>query len=95
MALTVEDVIRRLQLDSDDVVIEDMQYFLDVATQAVRNHIKTKFDAENVVHQHAIIMLCGYYSSQRELGKDMVANGSFLPDPVLALLNPYYVPLVI
>lgn len=95
MALTVNEVIERLQRDIDDVSITDMRYFLAVSTQAVKDHVRDKFDPDNMVHQHAIVMLCGYYSSNRDLSKNMTTNGSFLPEPVIAVLNSYYVPLVV
>lgn len=93
MALTVTDVANHLRYDDGTYDDAQIEFDLAVGTEAVKNHIKDKFDAENVVHQKAILLLCGYYDSYRNAEKDMPTNNSFLPDPVLALLNPYYVPL--
>lgn len=94
MPLTIEDVVRHLRYDDDDFDVNHVNRLLITSTEAVKNHIKTKFDTENMVQQHAILLLCGYYDNYRNVEKNMEINGRFLPDPVLALLNPYYVPLV-
>lgn len=94
MPLTVNDVAVHLRYDVDDQTLTDLQQLLDVATQQVRDHVKTKFDEENKAQQHAILLLCGYYDKYRNVETGMPMFGDFLPDPVRALLNPYYVPLV-
>ncbi|ENW95966.1 MULTISPECIES: head-tail connector protein [Acinetobacter] len=94
MPLTVNDVAVHLRYDIDDQTMTDLQGLLDVSTQAVHDHIKAKFDADNKVHQRAILLLCGYYDKYRNVETGMPMFGDFLPDPVRALLNPYYVPLV-
>ncbi|MDV7379938.1 head-tail connector protein [Acinetobacter baumannii] len=93
MPLTLHDVIRHLKYDEDSADLDDLQSLLDVAEQAVRDHVLTKFDAENKAQQRAILLLCGYYDKYRNSEAEMPNNGSFLPQPVLALLNPYYKPL--
>ncbi|WP_394651159.1 head-tail connector protein [uncultured Acinetobacter sp.] len=92
MALTLNDVARNLRYD-EGFDENDLQELLDTAEQAVKDHVKTNFDAENKVQQRAILLLCGYYDNYRNIEKEMPSNGSFLPEPVLALLNPYYTPL--
>lgn len=92
--LTVNDVARHLRYD-EGFDQEDLQMLLDTSEQAVKDHVKTKFDAENKVQQRAILLLCGYYDNYRGIEKEMPSNGNFLPEPVLALLNPYYTPLVL
>lgn len=94
MALTTADVARHLRYDEDDIVAQDLQSILDSAEQAVRDHILNKFDAENKIHQRAILMMCGYFDDNRGVGKDTVSNDGFLPQPVKDLLSRYYVPLV-
>ena len=94
MALTVTDVARNLKFD-DGYDVDDLQMLLDSAEQAVKDHVKTKFDAENKVQQRAILLLCGYYDNYRNIEKEMPSNGYFLPEPVLTLLNPYYTPLAL
>lgn len=95
MPLTTIDVARHLRYDEDDIVTQDLQSILDSAEQAVRDHILNKFDAENKIHQRAILMMCGYFDENRAVGKDTVSNDGFLPQPVKDLLSRYYVPLVI
>lgn len=95
MPLTANDVARHLRYDEDGVVNEDLQEILDSAEQAVRDHILDKFDAENKIHQRAILMMCGYFDENRAVGKDTVSNDGFLPQPVKDLLSRYYVPLVV
>lgn len=92
MVLTLNDVARNLRYD-EGFDENDLQELLDTAEQAVKDHVKTNFDAENKVQQRAILLLCGYYDNYRNIEKEMPSNGSFLPEPVLALLNPYYTPL--
>lgn len=94
MALTLNDVARNLRYD-EGFDENDLQELLDTAEQAVKDHVKTNFDAENKVQQRAILLLCGYYDNYRNIEKEMPSNGSFLPEPVLALLNPYYTPLAL
>ena len=95
MPLTTIDVARHLRYDEDDIVTQDLQSILDSAEQAVRDHILSKFDAENKIHQRAILMMCGYFDENRAVGKDTVSNDGFLPQPVKDLLSRYYVPLVV
>ncbi|WP_336938979.1 head-tail connector protein [Acinetobacter modestus] len=94
MTLTVDDVASHLRYDLDDQITADLQRLLDASTQQVQDHVKTKFNAENKVQQLAILLLCGYYDKYRNAETGMPMFGDFLPDPVRALLNPYYVPLV-
>ena len=93
--LTVDDVASHLRYDLDDQITADLQRLLDASTQQVQDHVKTKFNAENKVQQLAILLLCGYYDKYRNAETGMPMFGDFLPDPVRALLNPYYVPLVL
>ena len=95
MPLVVNNVAIHLRYDLDDQTMTDLQRLLDVSVEAVKNHVKTKFDADNKVQQHAILLLCGYYDKYRNVENGMPMFGDFLPDPVRALLNPYYLPLVI
>lgn len=94
MALTVNDVARNLKYD-EGFDVDDLQMLLDTAEQAVKDHVLTKFDTENKVQQRAILLLCGYYDNFRNIEKEMSSNGNFLPEPILAILNPYYTPLVV
>lgn len=94
MVLTLNDVARNLRYD-EGFDEDDLQELLDTAEQAVKDHVKTNFDAENKVQQRAILLLCGYYDNYRNIEKEMPSNGYFLPEPVLALLNPYYTPLAL
>ena len=94
MALTVNDVARNLKYD-EGFDVDDLQMLLDTAEQAVKDHVLTKFDAENKVQQRAILLLCGYYDNFRNIEKEMPSNGYFLPEQILAILNPYYTPLVV
>ena len=94
MALTVNDVARHLRYDDDDIVDQDLQSILDSAEQAVKDHVLTKYDAENKIQQRAVLMMCGYFDEQRGVSKDTPSNDGFLPQPVKDLLSKYYVPLV-
>lgn len=95
MPLTVNDVAIHLRYDLGDPEIDaSLQRLLDVSTQQVQDHVKAKFNEDNKVQQHAILMLCGYYDKYRNAESGMPMFGDFLPDPVRAMLNPYYVPLV-
>lgn len=93
MPLTVNDLVRHLKFDADSADLEDLQDLLNAAEQAVKDHVLSKFDAENYSQRRAILLLCGYYDKYRNLEGEMPTNGSFLPQPVLALLSPYYTPL--
>lgn len=95
MALTVNDVARHLRYDEDEIVAQDLQQLLDSAEQAVKDHVLSKFDAENKIQQRAVLMMCGYFDENRGVNKDTVANDGFLPQPVKDLLSPYYMPLVV
>lgn len=95
MALTVEKVAFHLRYDLDNIVTQDLQDVLDSAEQAVKDHIKDKYDPENKIHQRAILMMCGYFDENRGVGKETVSNDGFLPQPVKNLLTSYYVPLCI
>lgn len=95
MALTVNDVARHLSYDDDDIVYQDLQSILDSAEQAVKDHVLTKYDAENKIQQRAVLMMCGYFDENRGVSKDTPSNDGFLPQPVKDLLSRYYVPLVI
>lgn len=89
----MNDVVRHLKYDEGSADLEDLQDLLDSAEQAVKDHVLTKFDAENKIQQRAILLLCGYYDKYRNLEGEMPSNGSFLPPQILAILNPYYTPL--
>lgn len=95
MALTVNDVARHLRYDDDDIIAQDLQGVLDSAEQAVKDHVQTKFDAENKIQQRAILMMCGFFDEHRSVNKDTPANDGFLPQPVKDLLSKYYKPLVL
>ena len=95
MALTVNDVARHLRYDDDDIVEQDLRSIMDSAEQAVKDHVLTKYDAENKIQQRAVLMMCGYFDEHRGVGKDTPSNDGFLPQPVKDLLSKYYVPLVV
>lgn len=95
MPLTVDKVAFHLRYDLDEIIQQDLQDLLDSAEQVVKDHIKNKYDAENKIHQRAILMMCGYFDENRGVDKNTVSNDGFLPQPVKDLLNPYYVPLCI
>lgn len=95
MALTVNDVARHLRYDDGDIVDQDLQSILDSAEQAVKDHVLTKYDAENKIQQRAVLMMCGYFDENRGVSKDTPSNDGFLPQPVKDLLSRYYVPLVV
>jgi len=95
MALTVNDVARHLRYDDGDIVDQDLQSILDSAEQAVKDHVLTKYDAENKIQQRAVLMMCGYFDENRGVSKDTPSNDGFLPQPVKDLLSQYYVPLVV
>lgn len=94
MALTANDVAYHLRYDDDDIVAQDLQFLLDSAEQAVKDHVLDKFNAENKIQQRAILMMCGYFDENRSVSKDTPSNDGFLPQPVKDLLSPYYLPLV-
>lgn len=75
MPLTVNDVIRHLKYDEGSADLDDLQSLLDVAEQAVKDHVLTKYDAENKAQQRAILLLCGYYDKYRNLEGEMPTNG--------------------
>jgi len=95
MPITVNDVARHLRYEDDDIVNLDLQFLLDSAEQAVKDHVKGKYDAENKIQQRAILMMCGYFDENRGVSKDTVSNDGFIPQPVKDMLSPYYVPLCI
>ncbi|AXY57274.1 phage gp6-like head-tail connector protein [Acinetobacter chinensis] len=94
MALTASDVARHLRYDDEDIVDQDLQSILDSAEQAVKDHVLTKYDAENKIQQRAILMMCGYFDEHRGVSKDTPSNDGFLPQPVKDILMRYYTPLV-
>lgn len=95
MPLTVNDVARHLRYEEDDIISQDLQFLLDSAEQAVKDHVCDKYDAENKIQQRAILMMCGYFDENRGVNKDTVSNDGFLPQPVKDMLSSYYVPLVL
>ncbi len=77
MALTVNDVARHLRYDDDDIVALDLQSIMDSAEQAVKDHVLTKYDAENKIQQRAVLMMCGYFDEHRGVSKDTPSNDGF------------------
>jgi len=91
MPLTVERVKLRLKLD-DDLPDDDIQEMLEQAEQVVKDHILDKYDPEHKSHQLAILMMCGYLDENRADKGDIHWEGG-LPEPVLKILERWYVPL--
>ncbi|PVZ89984.1 phage gp6-like head-tail connector protein [Serratia sp. S1B] len=95
MALTVADVVKHLRYDDGLYDTDDLNHILKSAEQAVKDHVGAKYDAENFIQQRAILMLCGYYDTNRGVDKDTPSNNGFLPEPVKDHLSQYYCPLVL
>ena len=84
MALTVNNVAHHLRYDADSVVTEDLQHLLDSAEQMVKDHILTKYDAENKTARMLLQGACSGCPSSTATLKNGIENilKQFVPDLV-------------
>lgn len=94
MALTVNDVIKKLRYEEDDdSVVELMSAYLLSATRIVKNLTGNNFDEEDEQVQLVIVLYCEYFSTLPD--DNGVIDSGFIPPKIRAALNGLYVPLVV
>ena len=93
--VTLEEVKHHLRYD-DDANDPALSLFLRGAESAVNNYITRDVapDAGEDI-KIAVLLLVGYYDTNRNIDKDTPNFGNYLPDAVRALLWPYRKPTAI
>ena len=93
--VTLDEVKHHLRYD-DDANDPALTLFLKGAEAAVSNYINTELPADAVDDvKVAVLLLVGYYDTNRNLDKDTPNFGNYLPDAVRALLWPYRKPTAV
>ncbi|HFX6304349.1 head-tail connector protein [Acinetobacter baumannii] len=85
-----------LRYDSNDNDLE-LEAYREAAEQAVLDYVTDEFTDGNYPKQFkvAVLLLCGYYDSNRNLENGMMVDGNYLPPPVRALLYKFRDPTAI
>ncbi|AIS05573.1 phage gp6-like head-tail connector protein [Acinetobacter baumannii] len=85
-----------LRYDSNDNDLE-LEAYREAAEQAVLDYVTDEFADGNYPKQFkvAVLLLCGYYDSNRNLENGMMVDGNYLPPPVRALLYKFRDPTAI
>ncbi|HAV3036657.1 TPA: phage gp6-like head-tail connector protein [Acinetobacter baumannii] len=85
-----------LRYDTNDNDLE-LDAYREAAEQAVLDYVTDEFEDGNYPKQFklAVLLLCGYYDSNRNLEIEMTGDGNYLPPPVRALLYQFRDPTAI
>lgn len=93
--LTIEEVRANLRYEPDELSDQEATDFINEATQAIKDYITDSYDEANPILKRAAKLLIGYWDEYRNVEKEMVTNGNYLPEAVQALLYHYRTPTVI
>ncbi|TPR95572.1 phage gp6-like head-tail connector protein [Acinetobacter baumannii] len=85
-----------LRYDTNDSDLE-LDAYREAAEQAVLDYVTDEFEDGNYPKQFklAVLLLCGYYDSNRNLESEKTEDGNYLPPPVRALLYKFRDPTAI
>lgn len=95
MILTIEEVRTNLRYEVDELSDVEATAFIEEAEQAIKDYITDSYDEANPILKRAAKLLIGYWDEYRNVEKEMVTNGNYLPEPVQSLLYHYRTPTVI
>lgn len=92
MILTVDEVREHLRYDFEEMTDAEATDLILAAEQAIRDFITDDFDEANHSMKRAAKLLTGWFDENRDINKDTVSDGNYLPAPVRALLYKYRTP---
>lgn len=95
MILTIEEVRTNLRYEVDELSDVEATAFIEEAEQAIKDYITDAYDEANPILKRAAKLLIGYWDEYRNVEKEMVTNGNYLPEAVQSLLYHYRTPTVI
>ena len=95
MILTIEEVRTNLRYEVDELSDVEATAFIEEAEQAIKDYITDAYDEANPILKRAAKLLIGYWDEYRNVEKEMVTNGNYLPESVQSLLYHYRTPTVI
>lgn len=95
MILTIEEVRTNLRYEVDELSDVEATAFIEEAEQAIKDYITDSYDEANPILKRAAKLLIGYWDEYRNVEKEMVTNGNYLPEAVQSLLYHYRTPTVI
>ena len=90
--VTLEEAKHHLRYD-DDSNDPMLMAYIAAAEAAINRYITDDVTADATPDiKVAVLLLVGYYDNHRNMDKDMLSDGNYLPAPVRALLWPYRQP---
>lgn len=92
MILTVEEVREHLRYDFEEMSDAEATDLILSAEQAIKDYITDAFDEGNPSMKRAAKLLTGWFDENRDINKETVSDGNYLPAPVRALLYKYRTP---
>lgn len=95
MILTIEEVRTNLRYEVDELSDVEATAFIEEAEQAIKDYITDSYNEANPILKRAAKLLIGYWDEYRNVEKEMVTNGNYLPEAVQSLLYHYRTPTVI
>lgn len=95
MILTIEEVRTNLRYEVDELSDVEATALIEEAEQAIKDYITDAYDEANPILKRAAKLLIGYWDEYRNVEKEMVTNGNYLPEAVQSLLYHYRTPTVI
>ncbi len=90
--VTLEEAKHHLRYD-DDSNDMNLTAYIAAAEATINRYITDDVTADATPDiKVAVLLLVGYYDNHRNMDKDMLSDGNYLPAPVRALLWPYRQP---
>lgn len=94
MILTADEARQHLRYDDQELTDDEANDLILAAEQAIKDYITDAFDESNYSMKRAAKLLIGWFDENRDISKDTVSDGNYLPAPVRALLYKYRSPVV-
>lgn len=93
MILNVQEAREHLRYDEDELSDAEAKDLILSAEQAIKDYITDAFDESNYAMKRAAKLLIGWFDENRDINKETVSDGNYLPAPVRALLYKYRLPV--
>lgn len=92
MILTAQEARDHLRYDTDEMSDTEATDLILDAEQAIKDYITDEWNEENRAFKRAAKLLIGWFDENRDISKETVSDGNYLPEPVRALLYKYRTP---
>lgn len=93
--VALSEVKQHLRYDDSesDLILE---LYINAAEAFIKKYLnQTDVDLSNIAIKQAALLLIGHWDADRNGGSSELPNGQHLPSAVLALLEPFRMPLVV